>query len=282
MLKRILVPLDGGEHSAGVLEILEPFRSLGSELELFLVVEPGVAKRSEAEAYLRETCQTLQAKGWTVSYALSEGDPAEEILARIESSKSDLVTLASHARRGPSRWIRGSVAERLLRNCSAPILIAHPQTEGPQAPAFQRIMVPLDGSERAGEILPLAISMARAFGAEILLLRASDAHHFTLAEFMTPPEERGPIPTTAEHLERDLVSAKALVEAAGVPVRLLTAFGDPANEILRSGEDEDVDMIALTTHGRTGWDRWVFGSVAENVLRVWPKTVLVQRNPSPS
>tara|TARA_R110002072_G_scaffold79141_3_gene182903 strand:- start:731 stop:1624 length:894 start_codon:yes stop_codon:yes gene_type:complete len=280
MFKRILVPLDGGERAAGVLEIVEPFRSSGSELELFLALEAGAAadKQSEAEAYLQGKSRELEAKGWTVRYSLSTGDPAQEILRQVESSRPDLVALANHGRRGPWRWIRGSVTERVLRNCPTPLLITHEQPEGTQALAFKRILVPLDGSERAGEVLPLAISVARAFAAEILLLRASDAHHFTLAEFLTPPAERGPIPTTSKHLERDLLQAKKRVEEAGVPVRLLTAFGDPADEILRSAEDEQADLIALTTHGRSGWDRWVFGSVAEKVLRAWPRTVLVLRN----
>jgi len=281
MFKRILVPLDGSERAAGVLEIVEPFRSSGSELELFLALEAGAAdKRSEAEAYLQGRSRELEAKGWNVSCSLSEGDPAAEILRQVESSSPDLVALANHGRRGPWRWIRGSVTERVLRNCSTPLLIAHEQPEEAQAPAFQRILVPLDGSERAEEILPLVISVARAFAAEVLLLRASDAHHFTLAEFLTPPEERGPIPTTAEHLERDLLRAKKSLEAAGVRVRLLTAFGDPADEILRSAEEGQADLIALTTHGRTGWDRWAFGSVAEKVLRAWPRTLLVLRNRS--
>ena len=210
--------------------------------------------------------------------------PSRPALQLTSRAKRRLISKGSPAssrpRAGPSatRWIRGSVTERVLRNCPTPLLITHEQPEGTQALAFKRILVPLDGSERAGEVLPLAISVARAFAAEILLLRASDAHHFTLAEFLTPPAERGPIPTTSKHLERDLLQAKKRVEEAGVPVRLLTAFGDPADEILRSAEDEQADLIALTTHGRSGWDRWVFGSVAEKVLRAWPRTVLVLRN----
>lgn len=277
---RILVPLDGGEHAAGVLRLLEPFRSRGSELELLLVLEPDPEHRTEAEAYLAKLRGDLEAQGWKVNHGIAEGDPAQEILSRVEASQPDLVALASHGRRGPSRWLRGSVAERVLRHCPAPLLITHPQTEGPEAPTFQRILVPLDGSERAREILPLVSATARAFEAEVLLLRASDAHHLSLAEFLTPPEERAPVPTTAEQLERDLHQAKETLEAARVSVRLLTAFGDPAAEILSAADEQRADLIALTTHGRTGLSRWVFGSVAEKVLRAWPRTVLVLRNPS--
>jgi nucleotide-binding universal stress UspA family protein len=283
-LQRILVPLDGGERAASVLQELEPFRQAGSQLELFLVLEAGSSQRTEAEAYLQQEASRLEALGWPKpSSALAEGDPAEEILRQIESSQPDLVALASHGRVGPWRWLRGSVAERVLRHCSRPLLVTHGPVEGEEAHLRpERILVPLDGSERATQILPLAISAARAFGAELVLLRASDAHHLSLAEFLTPVEERAPVPTTDEQLEQDLLPAKALVEEAGVPVRLLTAFGDPANEILRSAEEEQIDLIALTTHGRTGWNRWVFGSVAEKVLRAWPRTVLVLRNSSSS
>lgn len=279
LFQRILVPLDGGERAAGVLEVVEPFRGSGAELELLLVLDAeGAAARSQAQAYLEGKGRELEARGWSVSYALGDGDPAEEILRRVEAWSPDLVALANHGRRGPWRWLRGSVTERVLRGCPAPLLIAHEQPEPAQAQTFARILVPLDGSERAEEILPLAISSALVFGAEVLLLRASDAHHLSLAEFLTPPEQRAPIPIRAEELQRDLVRAKRRVEAAGVPVRLLTAFGDPADQILRSAEEGQVDLIALTTHGRTGWERWVFGSVAEKVLRAWPRTLLVMRN----
>lgn len=282
MFKRILVPLDGGELAAGVLRTLAPFRERGAELDLLLVLEPGQASgRDAAERYLSERAAELSAQGWSVRQALAEGDPAEQILARVEAAQPDLVALASHGRRGPWRWLRGSVAERVLRHCAAPVLIAHPAGEGAShAESFERIMVPLDGSERAQEILPLALAFARAFSSELVLFRASDAHHLSLAEFLSPSTEDTLPPTTHAQLERDLHGAQESAREAGVSVRLQTAFGDPANEILESAQRGEVDVIALTTHGRTGWDRWVFGSVAEKVLRAWPRTLLVLRNPS--
>jgi len=275
MFKKILVPLDGGEFAAGILGAMEPFLTHDTQVELFTAYGEE-AEHEATKAHLQEKARALEACGAVVSHSLIQGDPAAKILERIESVEPDLVAMASHGRRGPWRWIRGSVAERVLRHCLVPLLIAQPQPNGEFPAAVQRILVPLDGSKRARAILPLAVAMGRVLSAELLLIRASNAHHLTLAEFVSPVEDRRPIPT-AKQLERSLAPARDIVAAEGVPVRCLTAFGDPAAEILQVAEEEGADLIAISTHGRTGLDRWVFGSVAEKVLRAWAGPVLVQR-----
>jgi nucleotide-binding universal stress UspA family protein len=277
MFDKILVALDGGEFADGVLGVIQPFFAHGPQLELLTICQDA-AGREAAEAHLEAKCAALEAQGVQVSRTVGEGDPAAGILERVESAKPDLVVMASHGRFGPWRWVRGSVAERVLRRCSVPLLIAQPGEAGTPAPEFKRILVPLDGSPRASAVVPLAIDVAKGFGAEIVLFRASNAHHLTLTQFLKPDEDPGPIPTNPKQLEKDLMAASALVTAAGVPVRRETAFGDPAFQILRQAEEGDVDLIAFTTHGRTGLDRWLFGSVAENVLRSWGGPVLVLRN----
>ena len=123
----------------------------------------------------------------------------------------------------------------------------------------------------------MAISVARVFGAEIVLFRASNAHHVTLEGMLSPVEGREPIPTPTQ-LADSLNPAQALVADSGVSVRSLTAFGDPATEILRVAEEEAVDLIALSTHGRTGLSRWLFGSVAEKVFRAAHLPMLALRS----
>lgn len=274
MFHKILVPLDGSEFADGILEIVRPFAAAGAAIELFRVYEDE-ADGEAARAHVEQRSQALQQSGAAVSHALACGDPAAQILDRISVTRPDLVAMASRGRIGPARWIRGSVAERVLRHCPTPLLLGQPQGGSFASPS--RILVPLDGSSRAQEILSLAISVARIFGAEIVLFRASNAHHVTLEGIVSPVEGREPIPTP-QQLADSLIPAQELVASHGVSVRSLTAFGDPAAEILRVAEEEAVDLIALSTHGRTGLSRWLFGSVAEKVFRAARLPMLALRN----
>jgi len=125
MSKKILVPLDGGEFADGILQVVAPFMSSGSQTELFRVYQDE-GEREAASAHIEGRAQQLRASGTVATCALQQGDPAAEILERIELVKPDLVAMASHGRIGPWRWVRGSVAERVLRYCSTPLLIAQP------------------------------------------------------------------------------------------------------------------------------------------------------------
>jgi nucleotide-binding universal stress UspA family protein len=136
------------------------------------------------------------------------------------------------------------------------------------------ILVPLDGSELAETALPRAIDLARTAGARLLLLRAAEAH--------TPP---GLDPAEAqirvvEEAEGYLASTAARVRSAGVAtVETAAWYGAPAFAIVEAARLHAVDMIVMTTHGRSGLARLVFGSVAESVLRSTATPLLLIRPP---
>ena len=109
---------------------------------------------------------------------------------------------------------------------------------------YQRIMVPLDGSELAQSVLPHALAICRAFGATLLLLYVRDQQ-----------------------------------AASGVPIEILVREGPVAAAIVDTGAEERIDMITMATHGRSGLQRAVYGSVAEQVLRSSSKPVLLVRVP---
>jgi len=127
---------------------------------------------------------------------------------------------------------------------------------------YQRIMVPLDGSELAQTALAHALAICRAFGATLLLLYVRDPR-------------LGSVEAARRHLEyvRDQQAA------SGVPIEILVREGPVEAAIVDTVAEERIDMITMATHGRSGLQRAVYGSVAEQVLRSSNKPVLLVRVP---
>jgi nucleotide-binding universal stress UspA family protein len=134
------------------------------------------------------------------------------------------------------------------------------------------ILVPLDGSTLAEAALPRAIELARAGGARLLLLRAAEAH--TLI---------GVDPTAAqiqvvEDAEKYLAGVAERISTLGVrDIDTSVWYGAPATAILEATRLRQPDLIVMTTHGRSGLERLIFGSVAETVLRSTTTPILLIR-----
>jgi nucleotide-binding universal stress UspA family protein len=135
---------------------------------------------------------------------------------------------------------------------------------------YERILVPLDGSDLAKEIVPRVQAMALAHGSEVVLLEVLG--------------ESGVLPKTAakerQEAEEHLSEVEQELLNAGVNARYTIRHGsDVAGEIVDYAEVNNIDLIAMSTHGRTGVGRWVFGSVASRVLRGTTKPILLIRPP---
>ena len=143
---------------------------------------------------------------------------------------------------------------------------------------YKRILVPLDGSKSAEAVLEYARQLAECTGAEVLLLHLVTYPHYDY--LLTDPELSASL---RQHLDSE--AAKYLqrlvdqVSRSGLRVRaeVLSVSGSVADAILRHAREQQVDLIALTTHGHRGPDGWVQGSVADRVLRRAQAPVLVVR-----
>lgn len=134
---------------------------------------------------------------------------------------------------------------------------------------FHKILVPLDGSELSESAIPAALEVARRFGASLVLFRAA-----VLPEhLMVSPVPLAP--GAYSHLQDEIVTGtreyldavKARLSGEGVPVDTGLVSGDAASRILEYAETQGIDLIVMCTHGRSGFQRWLFGSVAEKVMR---------------
>jgi len=136
---------------------------------------------------------------------------------------------------------------------------------------FRKILVPLDGSECAENILPKVEKLASDLKASVALLRVAYAHTFPGVD--TTEAEVKVVREAEEYLRK----VEERLKAKGFSVDSHVRYGMEAEEILDHAAQEDIDLIAMSTHGRSGVGRWLLGSVAEKVLRHCPKPIFLVR-----
>jgi nucleotide-binding universal stress UspA family protein len=136
---------------------------------------------------------------------------------------------------------------------------------------YRNILVPLDGSSLAEEILLQVKELARLTGAEISLLRVALVHTFPGAD----PTDRQVEAT--QKAQKYLEKIADQLKKEGLKVSAHVRYGYDAAEIVDHAQQEDIDLVAMSTHGRTGVGRWALGSVSDRVLRHSSKPVLLSR-----
>lgn len=131
------------------------------------------------------------------------------------------------------------------------------------------ILLPTDFSECAAHALPFAASLARTFGARLVCLHVLEP--VVPAVGWTPVAEPLPVADISERLEesaaRELPKIADSEECVGLEVEDVIAHGDAASEIVRVARERGIDLIVISSHGRTGLGRIIFGSTAEAVVR---------------
>ena len=146
------------------------------------------------------------------------------------------------------------------------------------------ILLPTDFSDCAAYAVPAAASLARLMGARIVCLHVIEPIVPTVG--WTPVAEPLPVADNSDHLEasaaRELPKIAGRPECAGLDVEDLIVHGEAASEIVRVAKERAVDLVVISSHGRTGWGRILFGSTAESVVRHAPCPVLVVKPPGKS
>jgi nucleotide-binding universal stress UspA family protein len=293
---RVLVPLDGSARAEAVLVQLRPIlRRVDTEV---LVVRAawlpvslargdtaGLAGELKAEAgsYVDGVVARLVNEGVKARRILCEGPAAEMILEAAARENADLIAMATHGRTGLARWAMGSVAEKILRASEVPVLLMKSFTPAGAVPAketpFRKILLPTDGSEHSMAAVPWAIGMGRLFDSEFDVVYSSPGPPSVMGSYfgtMIEPVLQEPPEVAGEVARR---AAQRITEA-GFRAVPLAVSGDPAAQIVDLAASRGANLVVMSSHGRTGLGRWVFGSVAEKVLRSSPVPVLVVRPPA--
>lgn len=216
----------------------------------------------------------LDHAGIEVEARVVEDLPASAILETAESSAADLIVMATHGLGGFSRWALGSVADKVLQSSTRPVLLVRAGAEHLD-PGLDQILVPLDGSELAEAVLPAVERLARAMGSRLTLAHVSPEARLGMETSRLFEAQRHSI----ERIEAYLAGQAERLMAAGIPTDIeFLASPGVAGALVERLERGDIDLVALTTHGRGGLKRWAFGSVADKLIRHAPTPVLVVRN----
>lgn len=305
MIRNVMVPLDGSPFSEHALPLaLDAARKAGATLRLTYVRLPAPSVYSEAPLFLEDQAESRLAEserarwhgyldgvaarvrkaapGVTVVTSLQEGEAAETLQKEAIATGADLVVMTTHARGALSRLWLGSVADELLRHLPTPILLVRPSSGAPDLTAEvlpRLVLVPLDGSPLAEQMIRAAVELGK-------LSRAG----FTLLRVIKPIVGLGPMPpggtsmgqmaseiverlrTAQDDLRKEAISylerVAAPLRAEGLHVLTRVAFEEqPAVGVINEAEGAGAELIALATHGRRGLARLVIGSVADKVIR---------------
>jgi nucleotide-binding universal stress UspA family protein len=232
---------------------------------------------SDVRTYLDEAAGPLREQGISVETTTRFGNPATEIIRSAREYAADLLVMSTHGRSGPGRWLYGSVADEVLRHADVPVVLLSPdaRTELPaERPA--RILVPLDGSQLGEATLAPARDWAARLGAELILLQVVFWPPLIYGDgaelMMLDPEED--LRIAQEYV--DDVAKRWRSDAT--PIRTRTMLGRPVpTAIAQVAAQEQVDLVAMATHGRSGVARVVLGSVATGTLQRADLPVLVIR-----
>lgn len=194
------------------------------------------------------------------------------ILSYAEEQDVDLVVLGTHGRRGVQRVMMGSVAEEVVRRATCPVVTVGPSARPPDEMGGGRLLVPIDFSEFQDRLLKHALGVARAYDMTLILLHVVEVEGLpdVYQVYSTPPEPG----VLADRIEQVLEQRADEIREQGVEVALEVRSGHAAEEILDTAAGLDADFLAIATHGRTGLDRILLGSVAETVIRQAPCPVL--------
>jgi nucleotide-binding universal stress UspA family protein len=308
MIRSILVPLDGstfGEHALPLAAALA--RQSGATLHLahvHQVIPPatvaGVAVmdtldlhlRQDEQAYLADVTRRLHDKGpLNVESLLLEGEVAAALEAQAARVEADLVVLCTHGRGAMGRFWLGSVADDLVRDLPRPVLLVRPHEGQPELrrePDLKTILLPLDGSPLAEQILPPARELAQLFGSALYLVRIvrpvlrfsylpeggtiqglahSAVEAIQVAQQRLEEEAQRYLDRMADSLreQRVSVSTKVVINE------------EPAAGILAEAQLRHAGLIAMETHGRRGLSRMIVGSIADKIVRGAQVPVLVHR-----
>ncbi len=247
-------------------------------------------RKGHAQDALEGEAAFLRQEGFEVSTAVHEGDPASQIVREADAVPGTLIAMSTHGRNGFTQWVLGSVTERVLHATTSPLVVVRPNEpeSDPQEIRLRTVLVPLDGSTMAEQVLPYVIPLAKAMNLQVVLTRvtpSAEEYDFYLgakpigggATIYSGPYEEFSKEADAQamgylHGIRDMLSQNGVLN---VEERLLR--GRASGALVEAAKETSDNLVAMTTHGRTGVGRWLLGSVTAHVVRLSDDPVLVVR-----
>jgi nucleotide-binding universal stress UspA family protein len=318
MLRHVLVPLDGSTRAEQALPIaahiarvndgtltllrvvtfpvyVDPF---SVQIRADEIMKAGIA---EAKSYLAQVLTANILEGVEVKTEVCVGIPAQEILEVAQAQQVDLIVMCSHGTTGLPRWVLGSVAQQVVRQCLIPVFILREggplpiaKPDPPDRPV--RMLVALDGSPFAEKVLVPAAQLCAALAAPAqgalhltLVLRRLSGLHDGKKE--TLEAIYASVMSDARTYLNDMERRLREPDLAAFNLRVMSSIivkDDVADTLIKAAEHgkyieddfegfDGCDIIALATHGRSGLSRLVLGSVTEHILGATKLPLLIVR-----
>ncbi len=300
MLDKILVPLDGSELATCVLpHVMAVTRALDSNITMLHVLESHDApagavnpvdwqlQRIEAQAYLEaHGTQLGQYMSQPPSLQVIEGVVARSIIEYAQRNDFDLVAISSHGHSGLNGWNVSSVVQKVIDRARKSILLVRAYEPSPvyaekngEAFRYRRILVPLDGSQRAESVLPTITALAHYCEAEILfvhvVVRPELIQRMPLAAEDTALVEQVMERNRAQAIQYFAALRTRLPLASRVKIEMGKSVAATLHRVV---EESEADLVVLCAHGHSGQRQRPYGSIATSFLTYGTTPLLVMQD----
>ena len=288
----LLVPTDGSDVADATARRAFDFaEALDASVHVLSVADSAVAtgvgysgERASIREQLKEkaaaratSLRRLAAdRGLDATAVTREGIPAEEIVDYATSEPVDGIVIGTSGRGGIARAVVGSVTDKVVRAASVPVVTITPEaaeSDDGWTP-IESILLPTDGSEAATAALDCGLELAEQFDATVHLLSVADSDLASALDTVSDDAV-----DSSNHL---LEQAETYLDTLATDARdrdlevVITAVeGTPSEKIVEYAASEDVDLIAMGTTGRGGFERVLLGSVTDDVIRTATKPVMI-------
>lgn len=237
---------------------------------------PAESNQQRLEEQLRASLAPATAAGLRTDVIIDQGNPARCILDHARTLPADLIVIGTHGQSGFERLVLGSVAERVLRKATCPVMTIPPHAAGPSRLPYTHILCAVDFSDSSTVGLEFAFSLAQESNARLTLLHV----------FEWPSDEasaRRVLETSEFHRQWEAETKQRLEGLIPAAVRnwcdpaSKLAFGKAYQQILQLAANEQVDLIVMGVRGRNPVDLMLFGSTTNQVVRQAACPVLTLR-----
>lgn len=287
MFERVLFPTDGSDGATEVLDhAIDLAERHGAELHLLNVADTTIDSvvrvqtdvvdvlEREGEQIVAEAAERAERRGVAAVTDVLQGEPFRTIVDYADQRDMDLIVIPTHGRRGLPRFLLGSVTERVVRRAEVPVLTVQTGDDRSIEYPYRNVLVPTDGSACAQAALETGIDITEAEEASLHLLSV-------IAIASLGADVRSDIQTDMleQSAETILEEASSVASEAGIrPASEAVEYASSIHTaILEFIEEHEIDLVVVGTHGRTGIDRYILGSVTEYLIRTSPIPVLTVR-----
>jgi nucleotide-binding universal stress UspA family protein len=236
-------------------------------------------RKAEANSYLDELTRRLRTAGLLAEQQILEGPAAEQIVEFSRANHVPLIVLSSHGQSGLSGWNVSSIVQKIILRAHTSVMIIRAyQSPAPDMTGlrYHRLLVPMDGSQRAESILPVVATLARNQDAQILL--AHVVRRPEVPRQMPPAREETELAdrlVELNHAEatRYLDDLRSRLPAdAQARVLISEHIAATLHELV---DQENIDLVLLSAHGHSGLTRWPYGNVVMSFITFGTTPLLI-------